>query len=60
MAETITLASFLADLTTIITSMISWTVSVVTTVVSNPPLMVMAFGTFALVSIGILKRLIRL
>lgn len=59
MTET-TLASILADMTTILTSMFSWVGTVMTTIVGNPVLLIFVVGTFALVSIGIARRLLRL
>lgn len=59
MAE-VTLASLLADVTTILTSMVSWTGSVISMVTSNPLLEIFVLGTFGLIAIGIVKRLIRL
>lgn len=59
MTET-TLASILADMTTILTSMFSWVGTVMSTIVGNPVLLIFVVGTFALVSIGIARRLLRL
>lgn len=52
-----TLASFLADMTTIFTSMMNWTGTVVSTIVANPLLLAFAAGSFGLIAVGIVKRL---
>lgn len=60
MDSTVTLANVLADMGTILTSMMSWVGTVMTTIVANPILLIFVVGTFALVSIGIINRLLRL
>lgn len=60
MESTVTLANVLADMGTILTSMMSWVGTVMTTIVGNPILLIFVVGTFALVSIGIINRLLRL
>lgn len=55
-----TLASLLADMTTIFTSMMSWVGTVMTTIVGNPILLVFAVGSFALIAVGIVRRLMEI
>lgn len=57
--ETVTLASLLESITTVFTSMMSWTSTVFDTIMGEPILLLYAVGSFALISIGIVKRLMR-
>lgn len=58
--EGMTLASLLADMSTIFTSMMTWVGTVLTTIAGNPILLVFCVGTFALVAVGIVRRLLAL
>lgn len=57
---TMTLASLLSDVTTIFTSMMSWVSDVFTVIAANPILLLFVVGSFALIAIGIVQRLLRL
>lgn len=59
MAE-VTLATILSDIGTILTSMFGWVSNVFTAITSNPILFIMVVGTFGLVCIGIVRRLLKL
>lgn len=59
MAE-VTLASILSDIGTILTSMFGWISNVFTAITANPILFIMVVGTFGLVCIGIVRRLLKL
>ena len=54
------LASVLSDIGTILTSMFSWISNVFSAVTSNPILFIMVVGTFGLICIGIVRRLLKL
>lgn len=56
----LTLATVLESMTTIFTSMMSWVGTVMSTIAANPILLIFVVGTFALVAIGIVGRLLRL
>ena len=57
---TMTLAQVLESITTILTSVISWTGSVITMVTSNPLILVFVLLGVGLIAIGVVRRLIRL
>ena len=54
------LASVLSDIGTVLSSMFTWIGSVFTAVTSNPILFIMVVGTFGLICIGIVRRLLKL
>lgn len=58
--ESLTLATLLESMTTIFTSIMSWVGTVLTTIASNPILLVFVVGSFALVAIGVVRRLLAL
>lgn len=60
MAESYTLATLLADITTILTSVVSWIGTFVTVIVSNPLLLLFVVLGVAGVAIGYINRLIRI
>lgn len=60
MEATVTLASILADMTTILTSIFTWVGTVMSTIVGNPVLLIFVVGSFALISVGVARRLLRL
>lgn len=57
---TMTLAQVLEAITTILTSVISWTGSVITMVTSNPLILVFVLLGVGLIAVGVVRRLIRL
>lgn len=59
MAETYTLAALLADVTTILTSVVSWIGTFVQVICSNPLLLLFVVIGVAGVAIGFINRLIR-
>lgn len=54
------LADILSNIGTVLTSMFSWISNVFSAVSSNPILFIMVVGTFGLVCIGIVRRLLKL
>lgn len=56
----VTLASILSDIGTVLTSMFGWISNVFTAITGNPILFIMVVGTFGLVCIGIVRRLLKL
>lgn len=60
MAETMTMTTLLETITSIFTSMMSWVSTVFTTIAGNPILLLFVVGTFSLVAIGIVRRLLKL
>ena len=59
MAE-VTLSSILTDIGSVLTAMFSWISNVFTAITGNPILFIMVVGTFGLVCIGIVRRLLTL
>lgn len=55
-----TMAELLSTITTILTSIISWTQSVITMITSNPLILLFVIMGVALIAIGVVKRLLRL
>lgn len=55
-----TMAGVLADIGSCVTAMLSWAGDVLDVVTGNPLLLLMAVGSFGLIAVGIVKRLIRL
>lgn len=53
----LTLPTLLESMTTIFTSLMSWTGTVLSTIAGNPILLVFTVGSFSLIAIGIVKRL---
>lgn len=60
MEGSLTMATLLESMTTIFTSMMSWVGTVLNTIAGNPILLVFAVGSFALVAIGIVRRLMEI
>ena len=60
MEPTVTISSVLQDIGTVLSSMFSWLTNVFTAITSNPILFIMVVGTFGLVCIGIVRRLLKL
>lgn len=58
--EAATLTSVLSDIETILTKMFSWIGQVFTSVTDNPILFLLVMGSFGLICIGIVKRLINI
>lgn len=54
------LADLLTNIGTVLTSMFGWIANVFTAVTSNPILFIMVVGTFGLICIGIVRRLLKL
>ena len=54
------LSGILTDIGTVLTSMFSWIGGVFTAITSNPILFIMVVGTFGLICIGIVRRLLKL
>lgn len=54
------LSNILSSIGTVLTSMFGWLENVFTAVTSNPILFIMVVGTFGLVCIGIVRRLLKL
>ena len=54
------LSAILTDIGSVLTAMFSWISYVFTAVTSNPILFIMVVGTFGLVCIGIVRRLLKL
>ena len=54
------LSDLLSNIGTVLTSMFSWISNVFTSVTSNPILFIMVVGTFGLICIGIVRRLLKL
>lgn len=54
------LADILTNIGTVLTSMFSWISSVFTAITSNPVLFILVVGTFGLICIGIVRRLLKL
>ena len=54
------LSDILGYIGTILTSMFGWISNVFTAVTSNPILFIMVVGTFGLICIGIVRRLLKL
>lgn len=54
------LADVLSNIGTVLQSMFSWISNVFTAVTSNPILFIMVVGTFGLICIGIVRRLLKL
>ena len=54
------LASVLSDVGDVLQAMFSWIGNVFTAVTSNPILFIMVVGTFGLICIGIVRRLLKL
>lgn len=59
MAE-VTLSSILTDIGSVLTAMFGWISNVFTAITGNPVLFIMVVGTFGLVCIGIVRRLLKL
>lgn len=58
--EAVTLQTILTDIGTILESMFGWVSNVFTAIVGNPILFLMVVGTFGLICIGIVRRLLKL
>lgn len=54
------LDTLLTNIGTVLTSMFSWISNVFSAVTSNPILFIMVVGTFGLICIGIVRRLLKL
>lgn len=59
-SETFTLASLLESIGTIFASMFSWVGTVMSTIAGSPILLLFVVGSFALIAIGIVRRLLAL
>lgn len=55
-----TMETLLSTITQILTSIISWTGSVITMITSNPLILLFVIMGVALIAIGVVKRLLRL
>lgn len=60
MCVEITVASVIGDMGTILTAELGWVGEVATTVASNPILLIFTIGTFALIAVGIFRRLLNI
>ena len=60
MQTAVTMSSILGDVTTFVTSAISWVTSFVTTITSNPLLLMFVITCFVGLGIGLIRRLIKL
>ena len=54
------LGDVLSNIGTVLTSMFGWICNVCSAVTSNPILFIMVVGTFGLICIGIVRRLLKL
>lgn len=54
------LADVLTNIGTVLSSMFTWISNVFTAITANPILFIMVVGTFGLVCIGIVRRLLKL
>lgn len=55
-----TLASLLTDMTSIFAAMMGWVATVMSTIAGNPILLVFVVGSFSLIAVGIVRRLLAL
>lgn len=55
-----TMAAIIADITSVVTAAISWVGSFVTTITSNPLILLFVIVAFVGLGVGLLSRLIRL
>lgn len=55
-----TMETLLSTITSILASIVSWTQSVVSMITSNPLILLFVILSVALISIGVVRRLIRL
>lgn len=59
-ADTVTLSTVLADMGTIFTKIFEWVPTVFTAVTSNPLLFLLVAGSFSLIAVGVVQRLLSL
>lgn len=57
---TVTIASILGDVTTLVTSAVSWVGSFVGAITSNPLILLFVIVAFVGLGVGLIKRLVRL
>ena len=55
-----TLAQVLENIGSVLTAMFGWISNVFTAITANPILFIMVVGTFGLICIGIVRRLLKL
>lgn len=58
--STVTIASLVGDITTIVTSAVSWIGSFVGAITSNPLILMFVIVGFVGLGVGLIKRLVRL
>lgn len=60
MSETVTVATIIANVTSIVTAAVGWVGQFVTLITGNPLLLMFVISGFAGLGVGLIKRIIRL